>query len=904
MDGMTELLAGIGDSTQASWHPLPQEQWEEEITAQIYKLIPPDLQIRVQLHWNKEDRELGYAMGSAMLATRQGDVKAMLPLIVKDGAVAPFDIIIAGNKFMPVTEDRIRQIFDTTDAADQLVNPRDIREYNYDDIGDEIRPHTPGMSVFSSDRSSFMESREAADIDRMRQLLAGDTDLLSKLANAGLVETVRERLEPSDLMKTASEEVDLFKPNASRDSVTGSRPFPKTTTWEKTGSDNFKILVSREDQFGPQVINVSDGELRVHLKDNVPGTEKDSWLDRVYGEETATLSELDKRLEDQLPASDEDGGKDRSVLLYRTEWRKPEAGEDYGPCYAMTTAGQRLRGVLYPDVVGFDGRKVRTKIFDGGYSALQASIAVERLDGTSRTEEPGADDAMPSVGDTGFFSHTSGDKVVALMPVTITSVLTRPRSYTLVDKDEKPLIVGHNDRDPATREANVMVIRVRAFDGKSIEIVVSPEIKGIVDTTPKWMKRDKQLRYAMSGEFAWHRLGEFREFMETPKQIESMEKLDKTASIGARARLVAANGRFELQAPWVKEAQEKLKGGLITPGGSTGSWAGRGFGPVAGTAQSRPVVAAQMWNHRNSDGGQWASELASMTREAKETGHLPTVLGGAPTIKEQLSSQGARVLKNGEIAAMKAKDFVRDIAGRIKESSIRLDDLSPGEAHHLLSSWGLHTKVASRVLGIAERRGACTILGMENPLEKFAGGGIVQPGGSTSGAPKFDADSRALSKHLVDQARFGPGKLDRIDGYLEAAESTPHGAKWKAQAEKKASAQAPPAAIRIISMIKRAAASTLLPVLTYRTVLLEKYAAPDDTVENVLDLNFLNPQNLAYFVGTLPKLRGIQDSLGRLLIATRLGLPHVEEETVRSTLRQLDSIIEGLSSLAYTDDGE
>jgi hypothetical protein len=130
-----------------------------------------------------------------------------------------------------------------------------------------------------------------------------------------------------------------------------------------------------------------------------------------------------------------------------------------------------------------------------------------------------------------------------------------------------------------------------------------------------------------------------------------------------------------------------------------------------------------------------------------------------------------------------------------------------------------------------------------------------------------------------------------------------HNPGGRSELDKTAAAEAPPAALRIIDGIKLAAAQVLRPVLDYREVL-QKHGGPDDTVENVLDLNFLNPQNLAYFVGMLPKLRSIQDALGRLLVATRLGLPHVEEETVRSTLRQLDGIVNGLSSLAYTDSDE
>ena len=82
---------------------------------------------------------------------------------------------------------------------------------------------------------------------------------------------------------------------------------------------------------------------------------------------------------------------------------------------------------------------------------------------------------------------------------------------------------------------------------------------------------------------------------------------------------------------------------------------------------------------------------------------------------------------------------------------------------------------------------------------------------------------------------------------------------------------------------------------------LAKLAQADETIEAALDLNFLNPQNISYFIGLQPKLQEVLDGLGRLLVAVRLGLPDVDEETVRSAVKQIDSILSGLRALSFAE---
>ena len=74
-------------------------------------------------------------------------------------------------------------------------------------------------------------------------------------------------------------------------------------------------------------------------------------------------------------------------------------------------------------------------------------------------------------------------------------------------------------------------------------------------------------------------------------------------------------------------------------------------------------------------------------------------------------------------------------------------------------------------------------------------------------------------------------------------------------------------------------------------------ATDEDTVDSVLALNFVTPENTHAFIASLPELEVALAKLAELLVATRLGLKDVPEPAVSSALRGLDRTIDGLKGL-------
>ena len=71
------------------------------------------------------------------------------------------------------------------------------------------------------------------------------------------------------------------------------------------------------------------------------------------------------------------------------------------------------------------------------------------------------------------------------------------------------------------------------------------------------------------------------------------------------------------------------------------------------------------------------------------------------------------------------------------------------------------------------------------------------------------------------------------------------------------------------------------------------------TVDKVLSIGFLNPENVATFVGYLPEIERTVSKLAELLVAIRLGLRSVPEIAVKNAMERLDEVSAALKALMY-----
>lgn len=100
----------------------------------------------------------------------------------------------------------------------------------------------------------------------------------------------------------------------------------------------------------------------------------------------------------------------------------------------------------------------------------------------------------------------------------------------------------------------------------------------------------------------------------------------------------------------------------------------------------------------------------------------------------------------------------------------------------------------------------------------------------------------------------------------------------------------------------RAEAKAIWDKVPHAPILIKEAAVIEDatTVDKVLSLGFLNPENVSIFVQFLPEFDTVISKLAALLVATRIGLDEVPEDSIKSAMERLEEVIAGLKKLVYT----
>ena len=74
------------------------------------------------------------------------------------------------------------------------------------------------------------------------------------------------------------------------------------------------------------------------------------------------------------------------------------------------------------------------------------------------------------------------------------------------------------------------------------------------------------------------------------------------------------------------------------------------------------------------------------------------------------------------------------------------------------------------------------------------------------------------------------------------------------------------------------------------------------SVDSLLSLNFINPDNIAKFVSRLPSLKATISDLAMLLIASRLGVKELPESSLSSAMSRMIDVVNGLETLRATQE--
>lgn len=159
-------------------------------------------------------------------------------------------------------------------------------------------------------------------------------------------------------------------------------------------------------------------------------------------------------------------------------------------------------------------------------------------------------------------------------------------------------------------------------------------------------------------------------------------------------------------------------------------------------------------------------------------------------------------------------------------------------------------------------------------------------------------DATNLSKYQVQfiLGSFGMGQEKLAHSFKQASasgQSIIHGLKFTPLKEEKIAKALPVA--RTLSKVAESLRCNLIKEASH--------FENSQTVDALLSLNFVNPENVSKFVSKIPALKTAISNLASLLLGSRLGMKEIPELSTTTAMHKLIEVVNGLESLRATQEG-
>ena len=106
--------------------------------------------------------------------------------------------------------------------------------------------------------------------------------------------------------------------------------------------------------------------------------------------------------------------------------------------------------------------------------------------------------------------------------------------------------------------------------------------------------------------------------------------------------------------------------------------------------------------------------------------------------------------------------------------------------------------------------------------------------------------------------------------------------------------------------IEKTGASDALKKFAYKLksnlIKAASFVENSQSIDTLLSLNFINPDNIAKFIGKLPMLKSTISDLAMLLMACRLGVKELPELAISTAMTRLIEVVNGLETLRATQE--
>lgn len=496
-------------------------EWQQEIAALVAEKLPRDLGLNVVVMFQKVDDEKGYAVGSAIASDGSTGNSIGIPVLVKSWHLAPIDLFFKENKVYPMSDDNMAKVFYQSSLGVGLA-PTQPAPNMADDTYDETRvPPMGGKYSYSAPHSM---------LDAISGTLGADDLRLFKTAvqkEPNLLAAYHRRGTSSLLNKIAAE-----TPKATEQDASNKERASEVFTIKKDGPNQYRLFSAPDEVYDPVMISTDRQGLKRYLemrRSELWDYEQDA-LNSIdqYGHFTVIPPETVYGKEVDGPTGngvDGSGSYGASLGVHRNPWvfdplqddRIVRTVDKFGRYGVKDADGVIAKGWVIPNVVDFDGNAKPIKLFLGkNLAAMQGRIA-----GIPLNDDAGvslqAD--RPDTGKIGVLVYRDGEKVLATVPFQVTSV---------------------------TVFKNLRSLGVVDYQGKQANLIISPNIDGVVAVSPGQKAALGPLlgpgkNYVISAKMFFVRMPRLCQVSEGPDDFKRVaaEWLDKNP-----IKVAQANGRY------------------------------------------------------------------------------------------------------------------------------------------------------------------------------------------------------------------------------------------------------------------------------------------------------------------------------------------------------------------------
>jgi hypothetical protein len=477
-----------------------QNLWSRKILTELYRTLPEASSYAPKVNFMRVDEEQGFALGVVTLdgstnsalasATQEGATPnaVHIPLIIRNHVMAPLDIMLVGNRLLPLSAERLREALFRPQPFDMLT----------DDWGDtsllaffqlpgrtDIYPNS-GFSGGSGDGVTTMfgpgAKTSAANYEVLETiaptLLKQDlVALADRFADPVLYEAATKNAAYLGALQLLSKVEHVAEKTAHEDALYAAAAVKGTDVVQigyDDGSDRYFVKAASRQAYLPMAQHMTRGEVLKFAGDEV--------VQKVDTQGAVTIA-----------AESADG--DKGLLADNAS--KWVVVEEPGIYKVKTVDGREMTGWVLPNLIDFDGIRVPMAVFTNGAAAtVQDQIAGARV-------ASGSDLTAKAPKGTGVFYVSGPSGIEATVPVEIVgqersvgdSIAYHVRTLTdgehvvrLVPGLKGLRVVGHEAFIPDTArfmpldtETAVPLIRTPGELTKTASYLAAPAIRVLSD---------------------------------------------------------------------------------------------------------------------------------------------------------------------------------------------------------------------------------------------------------------------------------------------------------------------------------------------------------------------------------------------------------------------------------------